>query len=541
MGQYLNPPMDGFASAARSQIYVDKTLMLEVTNSFLDTEQRWICVSRPRRFGKSIAARMLAAYYGKKCDSKELFAPYKIANGDESETHFLEHLNKYDVIQFDMAQFLTTYDASAKKTIDIREVLPLIQQQIAEEIYKAFPDCFEEMPSSIPNALKMVNEKTGAKFIVIIDEWDALIREAENNESVIDNYVAFLRNLFKSESSIRFIKLAYLTGILPIKKYNTQSALNNFDEYSMTNSGSLAEFVGFTESEVKSLCEKYSLDFNEVQRWYDGYIVAGTNGTNHIFNPRSIVSCMRTRKFDNYWSKSGAYDAISGYITANFDGLKDDIIAMMSGERRDVNVQSFNNDLTSMKNKDDVLTLLIHYGYLTYDAEEKEVCIPNFEISQEFGNAVQDTGWTSVANAVRKSRKLLRAVWEGDGEFVADKLSDIHEDAASILERNDENSLACAIGLALYAAQEYYAVFRELPRGKGFADIVYLPKAGVEKPAIVAELKWNRGAESAIAQIKAKKYTKHLENFSGEILLVGVNYDKGQGNYECAIEKARKE
>lgn len=342
----------------------------------------------------------------------------------------------------------------------------------------------------------------------------------------------------KNAQSLKYLELAYLTGILPIKKYGTESALNNFMEYTMVDSGILAKYVGFTEEEVSELCETYQMDFEETKRWYDGYFLRNAG---HIYNPRSIVRAIREKYFDSYWTKTGTYDSLKEYISSNFDGLKDTIIDLLGGSRCSLDASTFQNDMVSMQSRADVLTLLVHLGYLAYDSECGEAYIPNEEIRKEFFNAVKSVKWTAVSEAIKNSKELLEATWDMDGNYVAESLGEIHADSTSILQYNNENSLSCAISIAYYAAREYYTMFRELPRGRGFADIVYLPNRNVDKPAIVVELKYDKTAQGAIEQIKQKKYTKHLENYAGNILLVGINYDKNTKEHSCIIEVYRKE
>lgn len=540
MGQYLNPGNGNFAGAVGSKVYVDKTGMLQVTNSLLGTEQRWMCVTRPRRFGKSMTARMLAAYYSKGCDSRELFAPYAIAHGDEPGTHFEEHLNKYDVIQLDITSFIIKSINSGCE-LPLEKIVSFIQSEVIAELTSAYPEYVRPGETILSEALSDINLHTGLQFVIIVDEWDALFREDKFNIKLQESYVSLLRSLFKTEQAVRFTKFAYITGIFPVKKYGTQSALNNFWEYSMLNAGQLAPYIGFTDDEVKALCERFDMNIDEVREWYDGYTVLGVGGKIwHMYTSQSIIQAMSNRFLDGYWCTTDSYEMLVGYISSNFDGLKDTIIALLGGERCEVDTGLFQNDLINIKNRDQVLTLLIHLGYLAYDRIEKKAFIPNREVRSEFERAVKDTGWTGVTEALKESRELLEATWEQDSDTVAEILADIHEDAASVLRRSDENSLACAITLAYYAAQDNYVMFRELPRGRGFADIVYLPKNNSPVPALVIELKWDQFAQAAIEQIKNKKYTKHLQDFSGRLLLVGINYDKEEGTYQCEIDEWEK-
>lgn len=530
MGIYLNPGNERFVSALRSKIYIDKTGLLKYTNSVLDTEQRYICVSRPRRFGKSITADMLSAYYCIDCDSKEMFSKYKAAQLE----NFEKHLNKYHVIQMDVNTFRHRRDKETGETVTAMQTVGLIYTEVIKELREQFGESVEENDNDLPSVLSKINEDTGEKFVIIIDEWDTIFREDKYDEKAQKAYISLLRGLFKDSGSKNFLKLAYITGILPIKKYGTQSALNNFKEFTMIMPGALAEYIGFTEDEVYQLCKQYDMDFDETKRWYDGY---SFHKGKHIYNPYVVVNAMLDGEFNSYWTRTETYESLKNYITMNFDGLKDAIVQMLTGGRSKVNPGKFQNDMVSIKSNDDVLTLLLHLGYLAYDADRKEVYIPNEEVREEFRNAVEDTGWDSVVQAIAASENLLKATWYKDSEAVAAAIDRVHSENTSILNYNDENALSCVITLAYYDAVNEYTLIREFPTGYGFADIVFIPKKGSDKPAMVIELKWNQSAQGAIDQIKSKKYVQSLKEYQGKLLLVGINYDKVSKKHECAIEE----
>jgi hypothetical protein len=291
-----------------------------------------------------------------------------------------------------------------------------------------------------------------------------------------------------------------MTGILPIKKYGEHSALNMFDEYSMTNQRELAEFTGFTEDEVKGV---------------------------QIYNPRSVVMSLLGHDFDSYWIKTETYEALKRYIQLDMYNLKELVTRLIAGESVPVNPDKFQNDMTTLESADDVLTLLVHLGYLTYDFYNQIVTIPNQEVQKEFINCIEDGGWEPVMDAIRSSDELLMATLDGDEKKVASMIEQVHQENTSILKYNDENSLACVISLAYYSAKKDYVVYRELSGGKGYADMVFVPRSNVNKPAIIVELKWNKSADSAINQIKNRQYDESLKGYSGEVVLVGVNYDAG--------------
>ena len=333
--------------------------------------------------------------------------------------------------------------------------------------------------------------------------------------------------------------LAYLTGILPIKKLKTQSALNNFDEFTMLDAGELAPYIGFTEAEVQSLCQRYQQDYTKVKNWYDGYFLSGQ----HIYNPKAVVSVMLRGNFQSYWSQTGTYESIRQYIDMNFDGLKTAILTMISGDEMEVKTSSFQNDMVTFQNKDDVLTLLIHLGYLAYNQERQTTYIPNEEIRKEFVAAVEENKWNEFIAFQRESEELLEATLDEDEETVAKEIEKIHTEYASSIQYNNENSLSSVLTIAYLSSMKYYyKPIRELPTGRGFADFVFLPKMEyvADYPAFIVELKWNRNADTALQQIKQNDYPQSLKQYTGNILLVGINYDKKDKVHRCVIETCKK-
>lgn len=522
MGIYLNPGNQGFWESIRSKIYVDKTELIACTNALLNTKEKFVCVSRPRRFGKSMTLEMLAAYYGSGYDSSGLFQGLKI----ESRESFREHLNKYDVLFLNMQQFLS--EAENGKITDY------LEKEVLRDLKKVYGEVLCEPEISLAAALREIYAETGRQFIFLIDEWDCVMREKQEAEGLQRHYLDFLRNLLKDRP---YVALAYMTGILPVKKYGSHSALNMFYEYSMTDQKELEEYTGFTEKEVLALCDRFDMNFTEICSWYDGYVFKRFR---HIYNPRSVVEAMHSHDLSGYWIATETYEALKIYMEMDFDGLRADIVRMLGGGRVSVNTRSFQNDMHTFKTKDDVLTLLIHLGYLAYDSLQKEAFIPNKEIMGEFETAMSVSGWEEVMRVLKASEKLLEDTLLCDGQSVAKGLDLAHMEAASILAYNDESSLACAIGLAYYSARKDYRLIRELPTGRGFADIVFLPLPSVQKPALVVELKYDKTAYAAIQQIKDRRYTQALEGYAGEILLVGINYDREKA-HSCVIERWEKE
>ena len=397
MGVYLNPGNDAFVLAVNDDIYIDKTELIEKTNHRIGKRNRYLCVSRPRRFGKSMAAEMLAAYYGRECDSAELFEPYKIAQCKD----YRKYLNQYNVI------FLNVQNAFSRvKTIE--EMLRYIQSEILAELREAYCDLIPKEETILSASMEKLYSKTGEKFVFIIDEWDCVFRIKRMGSEAQSRYLDFLRDLLKDKV---YIALAYMTGILPVKKYGTHSALNMFDEYSMTDPGEYAQYIGFTGEEVENLCHQYQIDFEKEKEWYDGYVF---DEELHIYNPKSVVDSIRRKRFASYWVQTETYEALKIYVQMNYDGLKDTIIQMLAGESTKIDCGSFQNDMTTFESKDDVLTLLVHLGYLAYNRERNEVCIPNTEIQDEFIRAVKGCNWREVIESIEKSERILQATWNQD-------------------------------------------------------------------------------------------------------------------------------
>ena len=521
MGAYINLGNAGFQSVRNGE-YVDKSGLIAIVNNSLYTERRFSCVSRSRRFGKSVAAKMLCAYYDQSCDSRHLFTDLEIA----SDPSFEKHLNKYPVIFLDMTNFTTRFKDDS--------IMEHVQKELKEDIHEAYPDIPVKDDDDLMAYLIRVTDSTHQPFIFIIDEWDAICREFKTGTHAMDEYVSWLRRMFKGSNSPQVFAGVYMTGILPIKKYKTESALNNFIEYSMVEPVDMAPYFGFTKDEVKILAENHKMDFDELEKWYDGYQIGDEQS---IFNPNSVMQALRSRRCRSFWATTGSYDAVAHYIQMNYEGLKDDVVQMLAGERCKVNPTKFQNDMSIIGGKDDVLTVLIHLGYLSYDWRKDECYIPNKEVAGEIVNAVQSNNWTHVVKAVEASEQLLRATLRGDEEAVARGVDAAHDENTSILSYNDENSLACVLSIAYYYASNDYIIHRELATGKGFADLVLIPRKNVDSPAIVIELKYDKAVDTAIEQIKRRQYPDKVAQYADRLLLVGITYDRENKQHHCRIER----
>ena len=532
MGIYVNPGSESFQLAHNSDIYIDKTGLIEILNRSIGKENHFFAVSRARRFGKSMAAGMIDAYYSRGCDSEDLFSGYKIAGTQDYKTH----LNKYNVLHFDTSTFL-----NAARTPE--DVIPLMDSTLLTDLNREFPYLAENNPDNTPAALSLIYEIEKIPFVVVVDEWDCIIRDEKDNEKLIIQYLKYLRGFFKTEESKKFLALGYITGILPIKRFDGESAMNNFIEFTMISPKQLAPYFGFSEEEVLGLhASEPVISMDEIRRWYDGYVMKHITPSKeteylHIYNPNSIVRAFTDGECESYWKNTGAFAGLNNYIAINMDGLKDTVLRLLAGETCHVDTSGFQNDLTSFKSKDDVLTALIHMGYLGYDPRTEEAFIPNEEVREVFSSAIKSGDWTEIAEALRDSDDLLKATWAEDENKVAMTIEKSHQDYTSILEYHDENSLALAIMMSYYTARKHYMIIREFPSGKGFADIAFIPRKGSDKPAMIVELKWNKDADTAIDQINDRRYAGKLKDYGSDILLVGISYDKTNKKYSCRIEK----
>lgn len=526
MGMYLNPGNSGFAEKLKTE-YVDKTELIGLINRSIETNHKLTCVSRPRRFGKSYAAQMLCAYYDKTCDSRSLFEGLEI----ERDETYRKHLNKYDVIYLDMTG-IKPY------TNNFSTLVPFLIKTITDELLESYPD-ISKRDNFLSTLVDAVGQ-AGNKFLVIIDEWDAPIRE---NPATQKEYLEFLRSLFKNSGvTSKIFAAAYMTGILPIKKDGSQSAISDFEEFTVVKPRMYAQYIGFTEEEVYTLCTKSGVSFSEMKRWYDGYSFKQCGS---IYNPNSVMKAISYNDFDSYWTETSAAKKFMEFITMPYYGLTKTVAEFIGGVDVKVDTTGFANDLITFRGREDVLTLLIHLGYLAYDSETKTAHIPNEEIRIEFQKAVREVDHRETMQRLEESDRLFLNTLQRDEEAVAAQIEKVHAEETSPIHYNREESLRSVIKLAYYTYRDNYLQWEELPAGVGYADIVYLPKRGSGWPALVIELKWNESAEGAIEQIRKKRYPDALKAYGGEVLLVGINYDRnapaGERRHTCRIEADEKD
>ena len=520
MGTYVNPGTERLKRSKANKYYVDKSMILSVLNEKINTDDNLICVSRPRRFGKTMAANMIAAYYSKGCDSHEIFSSLNISK----DPTFEENINKYTVIKLDMNDVVTN-----KGKLSVSEY---IDEKVISELRKEYPSVTLKDGVSLSTAIMEIYSSTGDQFVFIIDEYDVIIRDQEYS-SEISGYLSFLVSLFKNSTVSPAIALAYLTGIMPIIREKVQSKLNNFKEYTMISPKGMAPFMGFTEEEVQSLAQKSGMAFDDLKRWYDGYNLKGLE----IYSPKSVINAIEEGVCDDYWSQTSSYEALKDNILMDFNGIKSDVIRMVSGESISVNVSKFTNSRV-VNSKDDVFTALIHLGYLGYNYSEQTCFIPNYELMKEWINVLEDTpDYEGVAELIRESKRLLEATWKGDEDAVAEAVARAHAEACSIQRYNNEGSFQSALHLAYYYAKSCYTIVNELPGGKGFADVAFIPYKP-DVPAIIIELKKDDTTSAAISQIRERKYPEALEKYRENLLLVAITYDSKTKEHRARIEKA---
>lgn len=525
MGMYLNPGPSMFQRGRNSKIYVDKSDLLIHLNHVINTERMYVCVSRPRRFGKSMAANMVSAYYDRTVDASREFEGLVIAD----DLSFDTHRNRYDVVKVNMQDFLSM-------AYDVEGLISCLESEVCPEITAAYPDVVFRPTDGISLTMGRIFAQTGRQFVIVIDEWDCVMREMIANVDGQRLYLDFLRTWLKDKP---YVALAYMTGILPVKKYGTHSALNMFDEYSMLEPLELASSMGFTEGEVASLCAQWGRDVGECRAWYDGYLLPGVGG---VFAPRSVVVAMQTGQFGSYWTQTETFEALKRYIDMDMDGLHGKVVELMGGAHVAIDTRTYSNDMTTLGRADDVLTLLVHLGYLGYDASRGEAFIPNREIAGQYEACVTSGGnWAEVARSIADSESLLDAVLAGDAETVAHGVEQAHYDAASVIAYNHEEDLACTLRLAFFSAIRRYRLVREAPAGKGYADLLMVPLASSGNvPGVVVELKWGASAQEAVSQIRERDYASAFRGTAaeGNTVLCGIAYDPKTKQHICAIERS---
>ncbi|MDE7224400.1 MAG: ATP-binding protein [Acetatifactor sp.] len=533
MGMFLNSriPYESYRLVKRDTYFVDKTALIDELIPFLEVEKRFFCITRPRRFGKSVMANMVGAFFGKAVDAGEVFEGLKIASSKGYKTH----LNQHSVVYIDfsrMPQNCDTYSAYIGRISDG------IKQDLVEE----YADICFGPDTDLWDMFQIVFDKTGQNFIFVMDEWDAVFHKDFISEKDRRNYLEFLRNLLKGQA---YVELAYMTGILPIAKYSGGSELNMFVEYDMATKVKFGEYFGFLDTEIDRLYDIYiqetpvpRITREELALWYDGYHTAAGD---RMYNPRSVVCALTDNQISNYWTGSGPYDEIFYYIRNNIEDVQEDLALMVSGERIEIKLQGYAATDTELSTRNQIYSAMVVYGLLTY--EDGMVFIPNKELMDKFDELLltnDNLGY--IYNLARESAKMLKATLSGDTETMCRILKYAHDTESPIFSYNSEIELSAVVNLGYLSARDKYRVEREDKAGEGYVDFIFYPeRKGAD--ALILELKTGGTPEDAIKQIIDRNYAFRFKGkigekpkYTGRILAVGISYDRKTKEHSCKIE-----
>lgn len=507
-----NAPAIHFRRTINSDIYIDKSLLIEKLNMLIGTGKCYICVTRPRRFGKTINANMLGAYYTKGIQSEELFSALEISKRES----YMQHLNQHNVFYIDfsrMPDFCESYREYIKNIIDM----------IKEDLSQAYP----QLQNKNYAMLSKMFQDTEETFIFILDEWDSIFYKKFMTRDDKDAYLEFLKGLLKDQP---YVELAYMTGVLPIAKYSSGSELNMFEEYNFMNDNVYDSYFGFQEKEVESLCDRFhTVSYEELKRWYDGYY---TSDGKSLFNPRSVSNALSNNLCRNYWTETGPMNEVADCIEHNVDEVREDIVKLVSGISVPVKLKGYSASEQQLNSRDEILSAMVVYGFLSY--HDGFIKIPNHELMEKFEEVMSRKSMGAIRDIVTRSKEMLSATLNCDAEKVAQILEEVHDREIPFLKYNDENALSCVITLCYLYAREEYWIEREYATGKGYCDYIFIPKK-IDNTAIILELKYNQSAEKALEQIKKKNYIQKVKQYK-EVVLVGINYDE-EKHHTCIIEK----
>ena len=507
-----------FTKTTQKKYFVDKSRLISKINELVGSDAQYICITRPRRFGKTVNAMMLASYYSKNADFKELFDKLEISH-DES---YLEHLNKHNVVYMtfsEMPKPNCTYEEFIKRY----EKLLLGYLQSIYEKLEMIPDL------TLADMFSFVFNKTREGFIFIFDEWDYIFNNKLFSESDRENFLQFLKDLLKDKP---YVELAYMTGVLPIAKYSSGSALNMFTEFNMMNDYQFDDCFGFTQNEVEMLCAKQNrLELSELKEWYNGY---HTCNNLQIYNPRSVSLALSYGVCQSYWTNTGPMDEILYYLKNDIDAVRNDVVKMITGIPLEIKLRGYGAEQIELNNRNQILSAMTIYGFLSYCDEELR--IPNKELRMKFDEALEDKSMGAVSELVMKSNEMLKATIRKDTETMERLIQEAHDINIPVIKYNDENSLACVITLVYLNARSQYKIVREMPAGVGFADFIFYPN-NKSKPAFIIELKKDATPDEALQQIREKRYAKALDGYSGKKLAVGISYDSKLKTHKVKIEE----
>ena len=519
MAYFLNSSFKNneFELMANDKYFVDKTQMIEKSNELIGIKDRYICITRPRRFGKTLNAMMLASYYSKNADFKDLFDKLNISKSES----YLEHLNKHNVIYI-------TFNELPNPNCSYSEFVSRYTNLLIEDLKDLYPKLEINDKMLLSDIFTQVYEKTGEGFIFIIDEWDYIFNNSLFSENDRKSFLEFLRDLLKDKA---YVELAYMTGVLPIAKYSSGSALNMFREYNALTDKKYYKYFGFSVKETKELCEKQDeVTFEELKEWYDGY--KAFKGED-VFNPRSVVYALNDGVCQSYWTNTGPMDEIIYYINSNIGEVKDDIVSMVSGIPLEIKLKGYGAEQKELNTRNQILSAMTIYGFLSYYNET--LTIPNKELRIKFEEALEDKSMGEISKLVLKSNEMLKATLRKDTKTMEELIQEAHDINIPIIKYNDENSLACVVTLAYLNARTKYKIVREMDAGAGRADFIFYPN-DKSKPAFILELKKNSTPEKALKQIKDKRYAMSLREYTGKKFAVGISYDENFKNHKVKIE-----
>lgn len=538
MGTYLNSitPYTLYKSESLSPYFVDKTLMLRELFPYVSAGNRHICITRPRRFGKTIMANMISSFFQKASDSSDVFDSLAISQVDD----YRRYKNQYNVIRIDFSKMPRNFDLYT-------QYIERIEALLIEDVKDAFPQVKINEADAVGDILESVFVQCGEKFIFVLDEWDFIFHRDFINEIDKEKYVAFLSNLLKDRP---YVVLSYMTGILPIAKYSSGSELNMFAEFTMVNSPMFGEYFGFTDDEVDDLYRRYIVECDRQHKeksvtrkglrdWYNGYY---TKSGERVYNPRSVVFALQFNNLANYWTSSGPYDEIYYYIRNNISDVRDDLALMISGESVTAKIQEYAATSMNLSTRDEIYSAMVVYGFLSY--LNGKVCIPNRELMEKFDELlVKNESLGYVYRLAKESEKMLKATLAGDTLTMERILEFAHNTEVPLLSYNHETELSAIVNLVYLAARDSYRVEREDKAGTGYVDFIFYPY-DTTADCIILELKVDHTPDEAIAQIIDKKYALKFvpklagqKIYTGRILAVGIGYWKDSKEHSCKVEE----
>lgn len=535
MGIYLNGTSAYalYKGETTKPYFVDKSQILEKLFPLVDSGNSHICITRPRRFGKTVMANMIASFFSKGCDAQDVFKNLEISNNEK----YSLYRNQFSVIHIslnDISEDCSSY----------QEYIGRIRERLAEDLRAEYPEVKSYGEGKVIDILMDIYGKDpSARFIFVLDEWDFIFHQDFVTEEEKKAYLRFLRSLLKDRP---YVLMAYMTGILPIAKYSSGSELNMFVEFTMAKSPAFADYFGFTEAEVANLygqyqqkCENGRITMEGLQTWYNGYHTASGE---RVYNPRSVVLALSYDSLESYWTSAGPYDEIYYYIEHNVDAVRDDLALMISGASIPAKIEEYAATSMNMQTKDEIFSAMVVYGFLSY--KNGKVCIPNKELLEKFADMLQkEPSLGYVYRLAKASDRMLRATLEGDTETMAQILEDAHDKETPILSYNHETELTAVVNLVYLAARDSYRVEREDKAGKGYVDFIFYPETDKTADCILLELKVDATPEEAIQQIRDKKYALKFQGkigeeprYTGRILAVGISYDREKKEHSCKIE-----